>query len=185
MEENIETDQRITNPADSLPEISMEHLSSEMREACNHAGWKTLTPVQSKSIPYFLAGRDMMVQSRTGSGKTGAYILPIIQKINAQENNAQALVLVPTRELALQVSKEAQMLTQGTLIKTVVVYGGVGYNAQLEAFRSGAQIVIGTPGRILDHLLKIPFAGSSEDTDFRRSRPHVIHGLLSRHGKNP
>ncbi len=154
MEENIETDQRITNPADSLPEISMEHLSSEMREACNHAGWKTLTPVQSKSIPYFLAGRDMMVQSRTGSGKTGAYILPIIQKINAQENNAQALVLVPTRELALQVSKEAQMLTQGTLIKTVVVYGGVGYNAQLEAFRSGAQIVIGTPGRILDHLFK-------------------------------
>ncbi|KQC10865.1 MAG: DEAD/DEAH box helicase [Smithella sp. SDB] len=154
MEENKETDQRITNPADSLPEISMEQLSPEMREACNHAGWKTLTPVQSKSIPYFLAGRDMMVQSRTGSGKTGAYILPIIQKINPQENNAQALVLVPTRELALQVSKESQILTQGTTIRTAVVYGGVGYNAQLEAFRGGAQIVIGTPGRILDHLFK-------------------------------
>jgi len=74
--------------------------------------------------------------------------------INAQRNVAQALVLVPTRELALQVSREAQMLTQGTNIRIAVVYGGVGYNAQLEAFRGGAQIVVGTPGRILDHLLK-------------------------------
>ena len=141
-------------PDDVLPEISVEELTPEMRDACNRAGWKTLVPVQAKSIPYFLAGRDMMVQSRTGSGKTGAYILPIIQKINAQKNVAQALVLVPTRELALQVSREAEMLTQGTDIRTAVVYGGVGYNAQLEAFRGGAQLVIGTPGRILDHLLK-------------------------------
>lgn len=154
MEENKETDQRIINPVDALPEISIEELAPEMLEACNRAGWKTLVPVQAKSIPYFLAGRDMMVQSRTGSGKTGAYILPIIHKINAQQNFAQALILVPTRELALQVSREAEMLTQGTNIRIAVVYGGVGYNAQLEAFRSGAQIVIGTPGRILDHLLK-------------------------------
>ena len=154
MEENKKIEERIIEPDDILPEISIEELSPEMRDACDRAGWKTLTPVQAKSIPYFLAGRDMMVQSRTGSGKTGAYILPIIQKINAQQNIAQALVLVPTRELALQVSREAQMLTQGTNIRTAVVYGGVGYNAQLEAFRGGAQIVIGTPGRILDHLLK-------------------------------
>jgi ATP-dependent RNA helicase DeaD len=96
----------------------------------------------------------MLVQSRTGSGKTGAYILPIMQKIDMEKNFAQALVLVPTRELALQVSMEAQMLTQGTNLRTAVVYGGVGYNAQLEAFRGGAQLVVGTPGRILDHLLK-------------------------------
>jgi ATP-dependent RNA helicase DeaD len=152
MEKNTETDSLAIEPDDVLPEISVEALSPEMREACTRAGWSSLTPVQAKSIPYFLAGRDMMVQSRTGSGKTGAYLLPIIQKINAQENKAQALVLVPTRELALQVSKEAQMLTSN--IRTAVVYGGVGYNAQLEAFRSGAQIVVGTPGRILDHLLK-------------------------------
>ncbi|MGA2553707.1 MAG: DEAD/DEAH box helicase [Smithella sp.] len=141
-------------PDDILPEISFEELSPEMRDACDRAGWSSLTPVQAKSIPYFLAGNDMMVQSRTGSGKTGAYILPIIQKINEQQNFAQALVLVPTRELALQVSREAQMLTQGRNIRTAVVYGGVGYNAQLEAFRGGAQLVVGTPGRILDHLLK-------------------------------
>ncbi|HBI47965.1 MAG TPA: ATP-dependent helicase [Smithella sp.] len=154
MEENIGSEGKAIEPADVLPEISLEELTPEMRDACDRAGWKTLVPVQAKSIPYFLAGQDMMVQSRTGSGKTGAYILPIIQKINAQQNFAQALVLVPTRELALQVSREAEMLTQGTNIRTAVVYGGVGYNAQLEAFRGGAQLVIGTPGRILDHLLK-------------------------------
>ncbi|MEN6433844.1 MAG: DEAD/DEAH box helicase [Smithella sp.] len=154
MEQNKETDSKNIQPDDVLPEFTLEQLSPEMRDACNRAGWTSLVPVQAKSIPYFLAGRDMMVQSRTGSGKTGAYILPIIQKINAQQNFAQALVLVPTRELALQVSREAQMLTQGTNIRVAVVYGGVGYNAQLEAFRGGAQLVIGTPGRILDHLLK-------------------------------
>ncbi|HPH56119.1 MAG TPA: DEAD/DEAH box helicase [Smithella sp.] len=150
----METDSKTIYPQDVLPEISIEELTPEMRDACDRAGWKTLVPVQAKSIPYFLAGRDMMVQSRTGSGKTGAYILPILQKINAQQNAAQALILVPTRELALQVSREAEMLTRETRIRIAVVYGGVGYNAQLEAFRGGAQLVIGTPGRILDHLLK-------------------------------
>lgn len=154
MDEFKKTDEKDIEPEDVLPEISFEELTPEMRDACDRAGWSSLTPVQAKSIPYFLAGNDMMVQSRTGSGKTGAYILPIIQKINEQQNFAQALVLVPTRELALQVSREAQMLTQGRNIRTAVVYGGVGYNAQLEAFRGGAQLVVGTPGRILDHLLK-------------------------------
>ncbi len=154
MDKTEDMNDKAIDSDDVLPEISVEKLTQEMREACNRAGWQSLTPVQAKSIPYFLAGRDMMVQSRTGSGKTGAYLLPIIQKIDAQRNIAQALILVPTRELALQVSRESQMLTEGTNIRTAVVYGGVGYNAQLEAFRSGAQIVVGTPGRILDHLLK-------------------------------
>jgi len=112
MEEIKNSEEMAIEPEDVLPEISVEELTPEMRDACDRAGWKTLVPVQAKSIPYFLADRDMMVQSRTGSGKTGAYILPIIQKINAQKNVAQALVLVPTRELALQVSREAEMLTQ-------------------------------------------------------------------------
>ena len=154
MEENKLNDDKTIEPADAPAEISLEELSPELRAACERAGWKSLTPVQAKSIPYLLAGREMLVQSRTGSGKTGAYVLPIMQKINMQQNFAQAMVLVPTRELALQVSMEAQMLTQGTNLRTAVVYGGVGYNAQLEAFRGGAQLVVGTPGRILDHLLK-------------------------------
>jgi len=135
-------------------EIGLEDLSPELKAACARAGWPSLVPVQAKTIPYLLADRDVMIQSRTGSGKTGAYLLPIIRKIDPAKNVAQALVLVPTRELALQVFREAQVLTEGTGLKTAVVYGGVGYGPQLEDFRSGAQLVVGTPGRILDHLLK-------------------------------
>ena len=140
--------------AENFQDIQMEDLNPDLQAACERAGWTSLVPVQAKAIPFMLAGRDVMIQSRTGSGKTGAYLLPIMQNIDAQKNVAQALVLVPTRELALQVSREAQILTEGTPLKTAVVYGGVGYNSQLEAFRSGAQLVVGTPGRILDHLLK-------------------------------
>lgn len=154
MDETTKSDETNIEPANALSEISLEDLPPELRTACENAGWKSLVPVQAKSIPYILAGRDMMVQSRTGSGKTGAYILPILQKIDLKKNAAQALVLVPTRELALQVSREAQMLAAGLDLRVAVVYGGVGYAAQLEAFRNGAQLVVGTPGRILDHLLK-------------------------------
>jgi len=154
MDETINNEENNVEPESALPEISLAELPVELRTACENAGWESLTPVQAKSIPYMLAGRDMMVQSRTGSGKTGAYILPIMQKIDLNKNVAQALVLVPTRELALQVSIEAQKLVQGSNLRVAVVYGGVGYGAQLEAFRNGAQLVVGTPGRILDHLLK-------------------------------
>ncbi len=154
MEENKTSEDTNIEPTDALDEISLAGLAPELRTACENAGWTSLTPVQGKSIPYILAGRDMMVQSRTGSGKTGAYILPIMQKIDLSRNVAQAMVLVPTRELALQVSQEAQMLVAGSELRVAVVYGGVGYASQLEAFRGGAQLVVGTPGRILDHLLK-------------------------------
>lgn len=154
MEETRKNEENNIEPENALAEISLAELSPELRTACENAGWKSLVPVQAQSIPYILAGRDMMVQSRTGSGKTGAYILPIMQKIDLKRNVAQAMVLVPTRELALQVSREAQMLVAGSDLRVAVVYGGVGYAAQLEAIRGGAQLVVGTPGRILDHLLK-------------------------------
>lgn len=111
-------------------------------------------PVQAKTIPYILARRDMMIQSRTGSGKTGAYLLPILQRIRVDQPNCQALILVPTRELALQVFKDAELLGGATGVRSVAVYGGTGYGAQLEAFKKGAHIVVGTPGRVLDHLLR-------------------------------
>src|SRR5690606_34067440 len=108
------------------PEITLDELSPELQAACGRAGWTSLVPAQAKAIPYLLADRDVMIQSRTGSGKTGAYLLPIMKKIDLHKNVAQALVLVPTRELALQVSREAQMLCEGTQLRTAVVYGGVG-----------------------------------------------------------
>jgi ATP-dependent RNA helicase DeaD len=111
-------------------------------------------PVQAKAIPYLLAGRDLMVQSQTGSGKTAAFLLPILDRIDVKRANCQALVLAPTRELARQVAEQAEILGEASGMRTVMVYGGVAYGPQIKAFRQGAHLVVGTPGRILDHLIK-------------------------------
>ena len=111
-------------------------------------------PVQARAIPYLLDRRDVMIQARTGSGKTGAFLLPMIEQLDEKKDHCQALVLVPTRELANQVWEDSQMLFKGTQLRTVAVYGGVGYGKQFDALKSGAQVVVGTPGRVLDHLLK-------------------------------
>jgi ATP-dependent RNA helicase DeaD len=144
----------IIAPEDALPEVTLTDLPASMREACARAGWPGLMPVQQQALPYMLKSRDIMVQARTGSGKTGAFLLPLLSRLKTSQTSCQVLILVPTRELAQQVAAEATMVFAGTGIETVAVYGGVGYGAQLEAFARGAQIVVGTPGRILDHLLK-------------------------------
>ncbi|GAP12746.1 superfamily II DNA and RNA helicase [Longilinea arvoryzae] len=141
-------------PQDVLPEARLADLPEKLRQGAALAGWSELLPVQAKAIPYLFSQRDMMIQSRTGSGKTGAYLLPMLELVNPLQNAAQVLILVPTRELALQVATEAELLGQTTGVRSIAVYGGVGYRAQLDAFKNGAQIVIGTPGRILDHLLR-------------------------------
>ncbi len=137
-----------------LPEYTMEDLPEGLRPGFDKLGWTSLMTVQARAIPYILANRDLMIQSRTGSGKTGAYLVPVFQRINPELNATQAMVLVPTRELALQVVKEAEVLGEAMNVRTVAVYGGVGYKPQLDAFRQGAHLVVGTPGRILDHLLR-------------------------------
>lgn len=144
----------MVEPENSIPEITLKELSPRLQEAASQAGWTGLMPVQAKTIPYVLAGRDLMVQSRTGSGKTGAFVLPILDRVDPELAACQALILVPTRELAQQVSREVATLSGGSGVRAVAVYGGVGYEPQLEAFRAGAHIVVGTPGRILDHLLR-------------------------------
>lgn len=144
----------IEEPEDALPPVTLADLPAAMRAACENAGWKSIMPVQARSIPYQLAGRDIMVQSRTGSGKTGAYLLPAIERLDPSKPHVQMLVLVPTRELALQVEYEAKTLLTGCGLRTCCVYGGVGFGKQLDALRQGAHVVVGTPGRILDHLLR-------------------------------
>ena len=144
----------VVEPENKLPQVTMADLTPRLLEATKRAGWGQLTAVQAKAMPYIMAGRDLMVQSRTGSGKTGAFIMPLIEIINKHQNNCQALVLVPTRELALQVAKEAQILAGQEGMRVIAVYGGVKYGPQLEAFRRGAHLVVGTPGRVLDHLLR-------------------------------
>ncbi len=143
-----------TEPDNQLPDVTLEQLPERMRSAAALAGWKTLTPVQARSIPYLLAGRGMMIQARTGSGKTGAFVLPMLERLEPAQHHVQALILVPTRELARQVWQHASTMFGGSGIESVAVYGGTAYGPQISALRKGAHVVVGTPGRVLDHLLK-------------------------------
>lgn len=140
--------------AQGLEPLELAELPSILQTACSKAGWDSLMPVQAKALPYLLAKQDLMVQSRTGSGKTGAYLLPFIANLNPAKPAVQALILVPTRELAIQVEAEARTLCQGTGLTVASVYGGVSYGKQLDQLRQGVSIVVGTPGRVLDHLLR-------------------------------
>jgi ATP-dependent RNA helicase DeaD len=144
----------LTEPQDALPPVTLAELPARMQAAAGRAGWTELTPVQARAIPYLRARRDLMVQARTGSGKTGAFVLPLLERLNDQVNACQALVLVPTRELARQVTADATVLAGDSGLRVVAVYGGTGYKPQIEAFSQGAHLVVGTPGRILDHLVK-------------------------------
>ena len=144
----------ISELRDPLAEITLEQLPERQREAAARAGWQSLMPVQARAIPYLLARRDMMIQARTGSGKTGAFVLPMLERLDPSRPTCQALILVPTRELAWQVGRDAELLCGAAGFRTAAVYGGVGYGAQLDALKAGAHIVVGTPGRVLDHLLK-------------------------------
>ncbi len=146
------------HPENALAETTLEALPEKLRDAAARAGWTSLVPVQARTIPYMLAARNMMIQARTGSGKTGAFLLPMLARLDPQRDTCQALILVPTRELARQVWQEAEKLIGDAGLRTVAVYGGVGYNTQIEALKKGAHIVVGTPGRVLDHLLKRTFS---------------------------
>ncbi|MCC7361034.1 MAG: DEAD/DEAH box helicase [Anaerolineales bacterium] len=141
-----------TNP--TLPDVTLDQLPADMQAAAARSGWPGLMPVQARAIPYLRAGRDAMIQARTGSGKTGAFLLPLLELLNSRSATTQALILVPTRELARQVWQEAETICGGAGLRTVAVYGGVGYGPQIDALQAGAQVVVGTPGRVLDHLLR-------------------------------
>jgi ATP-dependent RNA helicase DeaD len=137
----------LTDPAEifsSVPE--------PIQRAIGELGWSTPTPVQARVIPLMIEGHDVIVQAHTGSGKTGAFGIPIAMAIDPEQAVCQALVLAPTRELASQVSGEIATLGRHRGVRTVPIYGGVGYAQQLEAIEAGAHVVVGTPGRILDHL---------------------------------
>ncbi len=149
-------DPLLKEPDPSLPATHLNALPPALRAGVAAARWPDLMPVQAKAVPYILAGRDLIVQSRTGSGKTGAFLLPLLELLDPTNKSAQALILAPTRELALQVEQEFNTLKKGSdetqSLESIAVYGGVGYSQQIAAFRRGAQVVVGTPGRVLDHL---------------------------------
>jgi ATP-dependent RNA helicase RhlE len=144
--------------------VSFDHLglTPELLRAVADQGYTEPTPVQSASIPLVLAGRDLLAGAQTGTGKTAAFVLPMLQRLNAEaarhddrraapRRSVRALVLVPTRELALQVEESVRVYGARRPIRSVAIYGGVGFGPQASALRAGAQIVVATPGRLLDH----------------------------------
>ncbi|NJK91172.1 MAG: DEAD/DEAH box helicase [Blastochloris sp.] len=128
-------------------------ISPELLQAVGKLGYEQPSPIQADAIPMILSGENMIGQSQTGSGKTAAFAIPAIEKADPNDRNTQILILCPTRELAVQVSEECYKLSAFKRgIKSVPVYGGQSYDRQIRALREGTQIVIGTPGRLLDHL---------------------------------
>ena len=128
-------------------------LSPDVIRAVARMGFEETTPIQSATIPLMLDGRDVVGQSQTGSGKTAAFAIPIIERIDPARRVPQALVLCPTRELAVQVAEEVSKLAlykKG--LRELPIYGGASYERQFRGLESGVQIIIGTPGRLIDHL---------------------------------
>jgi len=136
---------------DQLSELFAD-LSDDIQAGIRDLGWNQPMPVQARAIPLMREGGDLIVQARTGSGKTGAFGIPIVESIDRELAATQALIMVPTRELANQVASEIVEIGRHRGVRCLGVYGGVGYGPQLEALAEGAHIVVGTPGRILDHL---------------------------------
>ena len=125
-------------------------LAPDLDRATGDLGWTSLTPVQDLVIPHLRAGRDLFAQAQTGTGKTGAFALPILEQIEGRAHAPFALVIVPTRELCAQVAAEFQALGRHRSARVVALYGGVGYRDQEVALRRGVHVAVATPGRLLD-----------------------------------
>ena len=127
-------------------------LHADILRAIADLGYMAPTPVQAQAIPILQAGRDLLAQAQTGTGKTAAFGIPILERIDPKVKKPQALIIVPTRELAVQVTRELGGLGKYRHAREVAIYGGVGYAPQERALQRGATIVVGTPGRLLDHI---------------------------------
>ncbi len=128
-------------------------LPENLLSAVLDLGFETPSPIQQACIPHLLNGRDVLGMAQTGSGKTAAFSLPLLAKIDAEEHYPQMLVMAPTRELAIQVADACEQFTKHVKgVRIVTLYGGQRYDIQLRALKQGAQVVVGTPGRILDHI---------------------------------
>ncbi len=138
-----------------LPLFSDLNLSAAVLKVMKEVGYETPSPIQAATIPLLLANRDVLGQAQTGTGKTAAFALPILSNLDIKQQTPQALVLAPTRELAIQVAEAFQKYA--THIKdfhVLPIYGGQSYGPQLSALRRGVHVIVGTPGRVIDHLEK-------------------------------
>ncbi|CAM4055064.1 DEAD/DEAH box helicase [Catellicoccus marimammalium] len=127
-------------------------LAEDILKSVESVGFEEATPIQEQTIPLVLAGKDVIGQAQTGTGKTAAFGLPTIQNIDAKKEETQALVIAPTRELAIQTQEELYRLSKERRLKVQAVYGGADINRQIRILKKNPQIVVGTPGRLLDHI---------------------------------
>ncbi|HEV2068020.1 MAG TPA: DEAD/DEAH box helicase [Thermomicrobiales bacterium] len=127
-------------------------LSELLLQSITSVGYEVPSPIQEQTIPVLLAGKDVIAQAQTGSGKTAAFGLPIIETIEPRERGVQSLILCPTRELAIQVSEALHKYGRHKRIETLPIYGGQPYERQLRGLQRGVHIVVGTPGRVMDHM---------------------------------
>ena len=130
------------------------NISTTILQALNTMGFEEPTPIQAEAIPVALQGQDMIGQAQTGTGKTAAFGIPVLEKIlaSSKTNNVQTIVLSPTRELAMQVAEELNHLAQYTSIQALPIYGGQDMERQLRRLRKHPQIIVATPGRLIDHM---------------------------------
>ncbi len=140
-------------PAQAPMQFAQLGLSESVMQAVTAIGYETPSPIQAATIPAMLEGRDVLGQAQTGTGKTAAFALPVLSNIDLQQIKPQALVLAPTRELAIQVAEAFQSYSSKIPgFRVLPVYGGQPYGQQLSALRRGVHVVVGTPGRVIDHL---------------------------------
>lgn len=137
---------------EKITTFSELNLSSEVLKAISAMGFEEPTPIQEKTIPILLSGKDVVGQAQTGTGKTAAFGIPIIERMDRTNFSVQAIILTPTRELAVQVAEEMNKLGKFKRIMALPIYGGTSIERQIKALKKGVQVVVGTPGRVIDHI---------------------------------
>ena len=140
-------------------------LSDQTVKALDELGFTEPTPIQEEAIPYMLEGRDVLGQAQTGTGKTGAFGLPLVEKVQANQG-IQAMVLAPTRELAVQVAEQLKSFGKYHNLRVINIFGGVPIERQIQGLKKKPEIIVGTPGRVIDHLNR------------RTLKPEDIHTLI-------
>jgi ATP-dependent RNA helicase DeaD len=141
--------------SDQNPELTFQqlNLSAPLLQAIESAGYTTATPIQARAIPLLLEGRDVLGQAQTGTGKTAAFAIPLLERIDPAQRVPQVLVLTPTRELAIQVAESFERYASGLPgLRVVPIYGGQDYQVQFRQLDRGVHVVVGTPGRVMDHM---------------------------------
>ena len=135
-------------------------LSTELLRAVHEQGYTEPTPIQAQAIPVILEGKDVMGGAQTGTGKTASFVLPMLKRLEVHANNSmspakhpiRAVILTPTRELAMQVHDSVKTYGKYLALRSALVYGGVSIDTQIAAVRAGVEILVATPGRLLDHI---------------------------------